>query len=169
MKKKKKTVHVVYPSAGPLPTRIAEKYPDHMLIFSDASMKKFGGLACVIFLTAESTPLISTRTVEPSGSNNLELAALLFAWNQSMHFQTEAKRALFSDNQDAITRLNLASSKGLDQDADLRQLIEQQEHKLAFDNIEFCWVKGHGNCRGNLLADLNASQAADNHPILHEL
>jgi ribonuclease HI len=164
MRKKKKSVREYYPSAGPLPLRFADRYANHMLVFSDASLKKHGGLASIIFQTTESSPHISTRTVEPSGSNRLELAALLFAWDHSMDVEAEAKRALFSDNQDAITRLKQAQMHGTHQDVELHLLLEQQKHRLTFDNIEFCWIKGHGCCRGNLLADQNARHAADGNP-----
>ena len=160
MRKKKKIVRVIHPSTGPLPDRIKDKYAQHILIFSDASLKTHGGLSAVIFPTPESSPLVFTRSIAGTTSNALELLALAFALEQSENLFPGQKRAFFSDNQDTISRFQTIQS-GNRQDFQLTEFSGKYPPNLMKENIEFCWVKGHGKCRGNLIADYHARLAAE--------
>jgi hypothetical protein len=84
----------------------------------------------------------------------------LFALAQArLHFPGRPL-ALFSDNRDAIDRLDRACRQGLAADPALAA-------RLAVDNLagmlalsRFRWVRAHASCRGNLLADRHAALAA---------
>jgi ribonuclease HI len=159
-RRKKKTVAVIYPSAGPLPLRLAPLYIAQVLVFSDASQKRHGGLAAVLFDNPDGEPLVGTQTVAVCGSNELELQAALFALTQAqLHFPGRAF-ALFSDNHDAVLRLNRGKTEGLAQDPELQQLLDESGIGDILAHTCICWIKGHGTCRGNILADLHAAQAA---------
>ena len=155
-RRKKKFVRVIYQSIGPLPLRLAAQFADFLLVFSDASQKRQGGLAAVIFDDHDDEPLIRTRSVPVMGSNELELQAALFALNEARQHFPGRRLALFSDNHDAVTRLTRAVTLGLAQDAVLAAMCSSELLDLA----SFHWVRGHANCRGNTLADLHAAQAA---------
>jgi ribonuclease HI len=147
MRKKRKPARVIYPSAGPLPDKLAASYEEYTLVFSDASLKKYGGLAAIIFPDAKSPPIILSKTMPPCGSNELELQAALFALGEAKRMLPENRLALFSDNQDAIAFLKN------------KWPPTTEEHPP----LKFCWIKGHGSCRGNILADEHARQAATLH------
>lgn len=159
MRKKKKPLRVTYPSAGPLPKRIAALFEDAILVFSDASLKKTGGLSAVFFQNQESPPQIFTRSVTATGSNELELQALIFAVQQSERLFAGSKRAFFSDNQDAVTRFKQLQN-GID-NAELNQMFGHTSPILNAQEITFHWIKGHGTCRGNLIADEHARLTAE--------
>lgn len=159
-RRKKKLVRVVHLSAGPLPPRLAERFPDRPLVFSDASQLRHGGLAAVLFGDTESEPAIATRSVPAAGSNALELAAALFALAEARRCFPEQGFALFSDNRDAVDRLNRAKTAGLAQDPALAALPGSGELAATLAAAEICWVPGHASCRGNALADSHARLAA---------
>jgi len=159
-RRKKKIVRIIHQSVGPLPLRLAAQYADHLLVFSDASQKRHGGLAAVLFATPDSEPLVSTRTVPIMGSNELELQAALFALGQAGQHFPGRRLALFSDNQDAVIRLLRTQEKGSAQDPELLQMLTEHGIADTLDNATICWIKGHSTCRGNTLADQHAAEAA---------
>lgn len=159
-RRKKKVERTIHLSAGPLPVRLADHFSTCRLIFSDASQQQHGGLAAVLFEHADSEPLVSTRTVPIIGSNELELQAAVFALEQaSLHFPEQAV-TLFSDNQDAITRLNQAKTLGPAQDPELTRMFSTLDLVALLANASLRWIKGHSTCRGNALADAHARAAA---------
>lgn len=158
-KRKKKIVRILHPSVGPLPWRLAPRFAG-LLVFSDASQKRHGGLAAVLFANPGAEPLIESRSVAPTGSNELELQAALFALEQAgRHFPGQAL-TLFSDNLDAISRLQHSRSHGLAQDTELAAMVAALAITETLERAAFCWVQGHATCRGNLLADQHAAAAA---------
>ena len=159
-RRKKKIVRIIHPSASPLPLRLAPLYAGHLQVFSDASQKRHGGLAAVLFTTPDSEALVRTRTVDIIGSNELELQAALFALEQARLLFPGRPLALFSDNQDAVIRLNRGKAQGLDQDLELRQMLGALDLAETLAHASICWIKGHGSCRGNILADQHAAEAA---------
>jgi len=139
---------------------MADRFASCRLIFCDASLKRHGGLAAIIFPSADGEPLVSTRTVPVTGSNELELQAALFGLQQGhYHFPGEPV-ALFSDNRDAVDRLGRAKTLGLDQDPALATMLEALGITAILDHATPCWVQAHASCRGNALADQHASAAA---------
>jgi hypothetical protein len=80
---KKKLVRVIHQSVGPLPLRLAAQYASHLLVFSDASQKRHGGLAVVLFDSPDSEARVVTQTVPIIGSNELELQAAVFALGEA--------------------------------------------------------------------------------------
>jgi ribonuclease HI len=115
----------------------------------------------VLFDTPDSEPLVSTRSVAIIGSNELELQAALFALGQAQQHFPDRPLALFSDNQDAVARLNRAKTEGLTQDPALQQMLAESGITVTLGKATICWIKGHGSCRGNILADLHAAEAAN--------
>lgn len=159
-RRKKKIERVIHLSAGPLPQRLAERFTDCRLIFSDASQLRHGGLAAILFEHPDSEPLVATRSVALTGSNELELQAAVFALEQAdQHFPNQLS-TLFSDNLDAVNRLNLAKAQGLAQDPELAETFATQNLGALLANTRLVWIKGHSTCRGNALADQNARMAA---------
>lgn len=159
-RRKKKIVRVIHQSAGPLPLRLAGRFVGCRLIFSDASQKRHGGLAAVLFDDPESAPLVATRSVALAGSNELELQAALFGLEQAHRHFPGQPVALFSDNQDAVVRLGRAKAEGLGQDPALARMLMDMEIASVLDQASVCWVQGHSGCRGNTLADMHAREAA---------
>ncbi|UCV17647.1 RNase H family protein [Ferribacterium limneticum] len=159
-RRKKKIARVIHPSVSPLPLRLAPLYAGHLQVFSDASQKRHGGLAAILFATPDSDAVVRSRTVPIIGSNELELQATLFALEQARDLFPGQQFALFSDNQDAVLRLNRCKTEGLEQDPELRQMLGEQELVVTLANASICWIKGHGSCRGNILADQHAAEAA---------
>lgn len=155
-RRKKKIPPVIHASPGPLPARLAPQFDSLLLVFSDASQKRHGGIAAVLFETADSEALIETRTVALVGSNELELQATLFALEQARHHFPGRALALFSDNHDAVVRLNRYKTAGAAQDPELHRRL----NSLTLDDARIHWIKGHATCRGNLMADEHAAQAA---------
>ena len=159
-RRKKQIVRVIHPSTGPLPLRLAPLHAGQMLVFSDASQKRHGGLAAILFATPESEALVRTRTVAIIGSNELELQATLFALEQVKALFPGRPFALFSDNQDAVIRLNRSKTEGLAHDPELRQMLGALDLVETLAHASIFWIKGHGSCRGNILADRHAGEAA---------
>lgn len=159
-KRPKKIVRRYTPSPAPLPARLAPAFAGLLQVFSDASQRRHGGLAAVLFATAEAEPLVVTRTVALQGSNELELQAVLFALAQAREHFPGRPLALFSDNRDAIDRLDRASRQGLNADPDLAALLAPDDLTGMLALSTFRWVRAHASCRGNLLADRQAAQAA---------
>lgn len=162
-RRKKKIVRLIHLSAGPLPSRIASLYADLPLVFSDASLKRQGGIAAVLFATADSPPMIASQSQPLTGSNELELQASLFAMQQAAQHFPGLAFALFSDNQDAIERLQQAQNSSLEDDSALSALLCAHELHDVLQRVQFRWIKGHATCRGNHLADQHARQAAIHH------
>lgn len=156
-RRKPKRQRLVYPSPGPLPARLAERFADRLLVFSDASRRIRGGLAAVFFASHEDEPLILTRSVAPAGSNELELQAAVFALQQAREHFPERLPALFSDNRDTVTRLQRALELGLSRDEELARLLGADA--LPAGTL-VTWIRSHATCRGNLLADQHAALAA---------
>ena len=159
-RRKKKLVRVIHQSAGPLPLRLAGRFIGCRLIFSDASRKRHGGLAVVLFGDPVSPPLVATRSVALAGSNELELAAALFGLEEAQRQFPGEPAALFSDNQDAVTRLGRARAEGLAHDPALARMLAERGLAGVPDCVAVCWVQGHAACRGNALADQHARAAA---------
>lgn len=155
-KRKKKTVRIISPSRGALPDRIAGQFLGSLLVFSDASQKRLGGLAAVLFDDPDGEPIVVSHSVPLAGSNELELAAAVFALQQAVLHFPGRPLALFSDNLDAVNRLRLAKRAGLADDPLLTGLFGG----LSLDTAEIHWIKAHACCRGNLIADLAAADAA---------
>jgi ribonuclease HI len=160
-RRKKKVVRVIHPSSGPLPARRSGEFPGKLLVFSDASLRKTGGLAAVLFPDPNGDAWIATRSVALTGSNELELQAALFALQQARQAFPERPLALFSDNQDTVLRLNRALDYGLSQDTELASLLAEWATSAPLANMVVCWIKGHASCRGNLLADRYAAETAE--------
>ncbi len=160
MPRKKKTVRVIHLSLAPLPPRHAVQHVDRLLVFSDASRKRQGGLAAVLFATPESEALVGTKSVPLVGSNELELQAAIFALAQVRQHFPGRPFSLFSDNQDAVLRLLRARQEGCAQDPELSRLLDQQDTAETLKDGTICWIKGHSTCRGNMLADMHAAAAA---------
>jgi ribonuclease HI len=160
-RRKKKPVRILYQSHGPLPLRLAGQFEGRLLVFSDASRRRHGGLAAVLFPAAADQPLISTRTVPLAGSNELELQAALFGLATAQAHFPDQPLALFSDNQDAVIRLNQARSRGFVEDTALTGMFEAAGLATTLDQTAICWVKAHASCRGNTLADFHAAAAAN--------
>ena len=159
-RRKKKPVRIIHQSPGPLPERIAGQYAGQPLVFSDASAKRNGGLAAVLFSAADAEAIIATQSVPLDGSNALEFQAVLFALSQAwLHFPGR-QFSLFTDNRDAADRFQRAGSLGLEQDAELAEYLNRLGITEAFAHASIRWIKGHASCRGNTLADLHAAEAA---------
>ena len=159
-KRKKISVRIIYQSLGPLPIRLSEQYVGLPLVFSDASAKRHGGLAAVMFGDPNAEPVVAIQTVPLDASNALEFQAALFALSKA-YIQFAGKPfALFSDNLDAVERLKRAKALGLSEDAELGHGLSQLGISDALALASICWVKGHSTCRGNTLADQYAAKAA---------
>jgi ribonuclease HI len=159
-RRKKKVVRIIYQSPGPLPARIAEQYAGLALVFSDASARRNGGLAVVLFSTPDAEAIIATQTVPLDASNALEFQAALFALLQACKHFPGQPFALFTDNRDAADRLQRAKIEGVAQDAELARRLTQLGIVDAFAHASISWIKGHASCRGNTLADQHAAEAA---------
>ena len=157
---KKKPVRLIYQSVGPLPLKITSQHLGQLLVFSDASRKSQGGLAAVLFAETESVPLVATQSVALADSNTLELMAALFALQQAADHFPGRQLTLFSDNQDAIFRLNQAKEKGVVADPDLAKMQPTLDFEKSLALASFRWIKGHASCRGNTLADEYARKSA---------
>ncbi|MBP5987628.1 MAG: hypothetical protein KA538_10660 [Azonexus sp.] len=159
-RRKKKLERIMHLSAGPLPPKLAERHPSGPLVFSDASQLRHGGLAAVLFADASSEAQVATRTVPAIGSNELELQAAVFGLEQANRHFPGQPATLFSDNLDAVTRLDRAKALGSVQDAALLAMFAGLDIDTLLRHVSLCWVQGHGRCRGNALADLHARSAA---------
>jgi hypothetical protein len=68
---------------------------------------------------------------------------------------------LFSDNRGAIERLARAKHEGLAQDRELQTMVACSGLIGLLPKADFQWIKGHGKCGGNAMADRQARAAAD--------
>ena len=159
-RRKKKIQPPIFLSTGPLPSRIAGDYADYLLIFSDASLLHQGGMAAVLFETADADPIVATKSVPITGSNELELQAAIFALQQSEQLFPNRQSVLFTDNQDTEKRLNHAKVQSFAGDLALEQMFKAAEINSPLRNNTIKWIKGHGTCRGNNIADRYARIAA---------
>lgn len=159
-RRKKKTARAIHLSPGPLPRRLAERFPAGPLVFSDASQLRHGGLAAVLFRDHDSEPLIATQSVPADGSNALELQAALFALGEAHRQFPGLAFVLFSDNRDAVDRLNRAKTAGLAQDPALAAMPGATALDTILAAATICWIRSHATCRGNALADEQARVAA---------
>lgn len=159
-RRKKKTVRIIPLSAGPLPAKLAVRFADRPLVFCDASRLQHGGLAAVLFADEHGEPATASRRVALAGSNELELQAALFALSEARRHFPDRPFALFSDNRDAVDRLNRAKTAGLAQDPALAALLATADLAPLLAAVDICWVPGHASCRGNALADEGARMAA---------
>jgi ribonuclease HI len=159
-RRKKKVAPTIHLSAGPLPERLAQRFPDQALLFTDASRLRHGGLAAIIYRSADAEPEIFTRSVPLDGSNELELQAAIFGLQRAALLLPELPFALFSDNQDAVVRLTRVKQSGASQDQQLTSLFPDTDFDTLLRHAELSWVQGHGRCRGNALADEQARVAA---------
>ncbi len=150
------TIHL---SPGPLPARLMPE-ADLALVFTDASRLRHGGLAAILYDDAGSEALVFTRCVPLDGSNELELQAAVFGLEQAALSFPGRPFGLFSDNQDAMTRLSRAQTLGLEQDAALAGRFPGLDLAALLAPARLRWIKGHGSSRGNALADAHARSVA---------
>ncbi|RIX42449.1 MAG: hypothetical protein D3M94_18075 [Rhodocyclales bacterium GT-UBC] len=160
-KRRKKVARPTYLSVGPLPERLMPKYADRLLVFSDASNRRQGGLAVVLFADVFAAPLVAVRSVPLQGSNELELQAALFALAEVVRRFPQRPFTLFSDNHDAVLRLQRAARDGLAQDQPLAAMFLHLGLGRLPDDCDIQWIRAHGTCRGNALADQHAARAAE--------
>jgi ribonuclease HI len=159
-RKKRRPAPNTHLSEGPLPARFGDQFASQLLVFCDASRRRHGGLASVLFSEACAPPMTSSRTVPAIGSNELELQAALFAlFHAGEHFPLRTL-VLFSDNQDAVSRLARAKDQGCEQDPALATILPGLDLADALGRASFRWLKGHSSCRGNAIADELAAAAA---------
>lgn len=114
----------------------------------------------MIFDDPDAEPVVTGCTVPLIGSNELELQAALFALLQAERFFPGRQLALFTDNQDAASRLNRAKALGMGQDGSLAEILPALDVANSLSRASIRWVKGHSSCRGNTLADRYARDAA---------
>ncbi len=147
-------------STGPLPVRLMPGFGNLPLVFTDASRLRHGGLSVVLYADAASEPLAFARCVPLDGSNELELRAAVFGLEQADRLYPGLAFALFSDNIDAIKRLARAKALGSARDAELGERFPGLPLDAWLAQANLNWIKGHGACRGNALADERARAAA---------
>lgn len=140
---------------------MAARFAGQIQVFSDASLRRHGGLAAVLFADPAAAPVVIQRRVPLAGSNELELQAAVWAIAEAAQRFPGQSFALFCDNQPTVLRLQAARSHGLAADAVLAALCEAAACAGAVALAEVHWVRGHGPCRGNALADQYAAQAAE--------
>ena len=159
-RRKKQASPVTHLSSGPLPVRLMPGFGDLPLVFTDASRLRHGGLSVVLYADAASEPLAFARCVPLDGSNELELRAAVFGLEQADRLYPGLAFALFSDNIDAIKRLARAKALGSARDAELGERFPGLPLDAWLAQANLNWIKGHGACRGNALADAQARAAA---------
>lgn len=159
-RRKKQAAPVRHLSTAPLPARLMPGFSDLPLVFTDASRLRHGGLSAVLYADAAGEPLAFTRSVPLDGSNELELRAAVFGLEQADRLYPGMAFALFSDNLDAIRRLSRAKMLGCALDTELGERFPGQPLDAWLAQANLNWIKGHGTCRGNALADAQARAAA---------
>ena len=156
----KQAAPVMHLSTGPLPVRLMPGFGNLPLVFTEASRLRHGGLSVVLYADAASEPLAFARCVPLDGSNELELRAAVFGLEQADRLYPGLAFALFSDNIDAIKRLARAKALGSARDAELGERFPGLPLDAWLAQANLNWIKGHGACRGNALADAQARAAA---------
>jgi len=159
-RRKKQAAPVRHLSTAPLPARLMPGFSDLPLVFTDASRLRHGGLSAVLYADAAGEPLTFARSVPLDGSNELELRAAVFGLEQADRLYPGMAFALFSDNLDAIRRLSRAKMLGCALDTELGERFPGQPLDAWLAQANLNWIKGHGTCRGNALADAQARAAA---------
>ena len=159
-RRKKQAAPVRHLSTAPLPARLMPGFSDLPLVFTDASRLRHGGLSAVLYADAAGEPLSFARSVPLDGSNELELRAAVFGLEQADRLYPRMAFALFSDNLDAIRRLSRAKMLGCALDTELGERFPGQPLDAWLAQANLNWIKGHGTCRGNALADAQARVAA---------
>ena len=159
-RRKKQGAPVRHLSTAPLPARLMPGFSDLPLVFTDASRLRHGGLSAVLYADAAGEPLSFARSVPLDGSNELELRAAVFGLEQADRLYPGMAFALFSDNLDAIRRLSRAKMLGCALDTELGERFPGQPLDAWLAQANLNWIKGHGTCRGNALADAQARVAA---------
>lgn len=159
-RRKKQAAPVRHLSTAPLPARLMPGFSDLPLVFTDASRLRHGGLSAVLYADAAGEPLTFARSVPLDGSNELELRAAVFGLEQADRLYPGMAFALFSDNLDAIRRLARAKMLGCALDTELGERFPGQPLDAWLAQANLNWIKGHGTCRGNALADAQARVAA---------
>lgn len=159
-RRKKQAAPVRHLSTAPLPARLMPGFSDLPLVFTDASRLRHGGLSAVLYADAAGEPLAFARSVPLDGSNELELRAAVFGLEQADRLYPGMAFALFSDNLDAIRRLSRAKMLGCALDTELGERFPGQPLDTWLAQANLNWIKGHGTCRGNALADAQARVAA---------
>lgn len=159
-RRKKQAAPVRHLSTAPLPARLMPGFSDLPLVFTDASRLRHGGLSAVLYADAAGEPLTFARSVPLDGSNELELRAAVFGLEQADRLYPGMAFALFSDNLDAIRRLARAKMLGCALDTELGERFPGQPLDAWLAQANLNWIKGHGTCRGNALADAQARAAA---------
>ncbi len=159
-RKKKKPERIIHLSAGPLPARLALRFANQALLFTDASRLRQGGLGAALYRTSDEAAQTFTRSVALTGSNELELQAAVFGLQQAARCIPGMPFALFSDNQDAVVCLVRAKQLGAARDEQLGRLFPDANLDALLQHAAPNWIPGHGTCRGNALADLLARRAA---------
>jgi ribonuclease HI len=159
-RRKKKIAHRHHLSPGALPAKLADKFTGEVLIFSDASKKTGAGIAAVLFLDNNSAPMTFMASRPMMGSNQLEFEAALFALSKAAREFPDRHLTLFSDNQDAVARLNNAKKLGIESDPELAMKFSELAIHSGLNHVEIHWIKSHTFCRGNILADQYAREAA---------
>ena len=147
-------------SIGPLPAKLTEQFAGQRLVFSDANRLQHGGLAAVLFEHSDTASHIATRSIPAGPSNELELRAAVFALQTASQVFAGAPFALFADNSDAIERLQQAQCRGSEHDGALQAMFPNDDLNALLAPASLHWIKGHGRCRGNALADEQARLAA---------
>lgn len=168
-RRKTKQAHIIHLSVGPLTERLAPRFAHQALLFTDASRLRHGGLAAVLYRMADAPMQAFTHSVALTGSNELELQAAVFGLQQAFRNIPGIPFGLFSDNQDAISRLSRAKRLGAMQDSELGRRFPEADLDALLLHATPHWVPGHGRCRGNAQADQYARLAAGGEPPPHSV
>jgi ribonuclease HI len=144
-----------------LPDHLAERFNGRIWLFTDASVKTRGGMAAVLHHPQDAIPIMHGETVARDASHALELKAALFGLEYAQRHYPEEPVVLFSDNRGAIERLARAKHEGLAQDRELQTMVACSGLIGLLPKADFQWIKGHGKCGGNAMADRQARAAAD--------
>ena len=144
--------------------RVAEQQRDVRQGKARVAQVVFGEVAAGIFQQLAEVPALLLQAAAQGAAGEVQVGGdqfqCRFALQQAaLHFPGRPI-ALFSDNQDAVGRLNRAREQGLSQDPALARML----HALGLADFpataSIRWIKGHGTCRGNTLADQHAAAAA---------
>lgn len=148
-------------SAGPLPDRLMADFAGCRLLFTDASRLRHGGLSVVLYADTASEPTVFTRSVALDGSNQLEMQAAVFGLEQASRLYPGQALALFSDNRDALAWLAAIQSSPASGPGEWGAArLPETNLRALLAHATLHWIKGHGRCRGNALADRHARLAA---------